>query len=52
MLRFIFLLGSIVCFVVALLMATSAINGGNEEAWKVGGLLALALSFLDRKSVV
>ena len=52
MLRFILLLGAVVCFVVALLMALDTITGGNEEAWKVGGFLALALSFIDFPAMV
>ena len=42
----IFLIAAIVCFVVALLLALAVFTGGNEHAWEVGGLLALALSFL------
>lgn len=41
-----FLIAAIVCFVVALLLVLSVFSGGDEQAWEVGGLLALALSFL------
>jgi hypothetical protein len=41
-----FLIAACVCFVVALLLALGAFNGSNQQAWEVGGLLALALSFL------
>ena len=42
----IFLVAAVVCFVVALLLALSVFNGGNQTAWEYGGLLALTLSFL------
>lgn len=42
----VFLVAAVVCFVVALLLALGAFSGGNEEAWKVGGLLAFALGLL------
>lgn len=39
-----------VCFVVALLISVNlGIHHGNEPAWKVGGLLALALAFLSEQ---
>lgn len=41
----ILLLAAAVCFVVALLVALSAVTG-NYDAWLVGGLLAWALSLL------
>jgi len=41
-----FLVAAIVCFVIALLLTLSVFSGGNVEAWTIGGLLALALSFL------
>jgi hypothetical protein len=43
--RLFFMIAAIVCFVVALLIAVNAFSGGNETAWEVGGLLALALGF-------
>ena len=33
---------AIVCFAVGLLLALSVINGGNQDAWLFGGLLAFA----------
>lgn len=40
------LVAAVVCFAVALLLALGAFSGGNEEAWKVGGLLAVALALI------
>lgn len=42
----VFIVAAVVCFVVALLLALSVFSGGNEQAWEIGGFLALALSFL------
>jgi hypothetical protein len=41
-----FIIGAIVCFIVALLLALAVFSGGNQAAWVDGGLLSLALSFL------
>jgi hypothetical protein len=41
-----FLIAAIVCFVVALLLALAVFSGGNQQAWEIGGFLALALSFV------
>lgn len=51
MLRAIFILGAIVSFFVALMLALDAWNG-NFNAWLSGGLLSMALSFLDYAIVV
>lgn len=37
------IIAAVVCFIVALLGATSVINGVNVTAWAIGGLLAWAL---------
>ena len=41
-----FLVAAIVCFVIALLLTLSVFSGGNVQAWELGGLLALTLSFV------
>ena len=41
-----FLIAAVVCFVVALLLSLSVFTGGNEDAWTIGGFLALTLSFI------
>lgn len=46
-LTLLFLVGAILCFAVALLLALSVFSGGNEPAWLAGGFLSLALSFLS-----
>lgn len=45
-LRLLLLVVAVVCLLVALLLASHVFSGGNEEAWKVGGLLAFVLSVL------
>jgi hypothetical protein len=42
----IFLVAAVVCFVIALLLATSVINGSSQDDWLIGGLLAFALAHL------
>ena len=42
----VFLIAAAVCFVVALLLALGVIHGSNEDAWELGGFLALTLSFV------
>ncbi len=42
----ILIIAAIVCFLVALLLALNVFSGGNQDAWTLGGLLALAASFL------
>lgn len=42
---FLFLLAAVVCFAVALLLALGVFHGP-QDAWALGGLLALALSLL------
>lgn len=44
----ILLIIAIVCFLIALILATSlfGISGGNEPAWIAGGLLAFACAHL------
>jgi len=37
---------SIVCFAVGLILAVGWINGGNQDAWLFGGLLAFAAAHL------
>lgn len=41
-----FLLASIVCFLIALLMAVGIVYGDAQDAWTLGGLLSLAISML------
>ena len=41
-----FLVVSIVCFVVGLILAVGWIHGGNQDAWLFGGLLAFAAAHL------
>lgn len=41
-----FLVASILCFAVALLLALGVFNGSNETTWVIGGLLAFALAHL------
>ncbi len=41
-----FIIAAVVCFVIALLLSLSVFSGGNTQAWELGGLLALALSFI------
>lgn len=41
-----FLVVSIVCFVIGLILAVGWIHGGNEQAWLFGGLLAFAAAHL------
>lgn len=40
------LIAAVICFAVALLLSVGAFTGGNEEAWKDGGLLAVAAALL------
>lgn len=42
----IFLIASLVCFVVALLLALNVFHGSNQTAWVDGGAVALVLSFI------
>lgn len=42
----IFLVAAVVCFVVALLLATGVFSGSNQEAWTIGGLLSFTLAHL------
>ncbi len=44
--RILLLLAATVCFTVALLLSLTVLTGSNEEAWKLGGLLALTLSLV------
>lgn len=44
--KLILLVASVVCFVVALLLALGAFSGGDTLAWAFGGALAFVLSFL------
>lgn len=37
---------AVVCFAVGLLLAINVINGGNQDAWLFGGLLAFAAAHL------
>ncbi len=46
MLRYVFYTAAVVCFAIALLLSLGTFNGGNQEAWTLGGFLALALGFL------
>ena len=41
-----FLVAAIVCFVIALLIATGVVDSTSGKDWELGGFLALALSFL------
>lgn len=41
-----FLVVSIVCFVIGLILAIGWIHGGNDQAWLFGGLLAFAAAHL------
>jgi hypothetical protein len=41
-----FLVAAILCFAIALLIATGVVDSTNGHDWEVGGFLALALSFL------
>lgn len=41
-----FLVAAVVCFTIALLLATAVVHGSSMIAWELGGLLSLALSFL------
>lgn len=38
-----FIIIAVICFAIALLLATSILSGGNAFAWVCGGLLAVAL---------
>jgi len=42
----IFVLGAVVCFVIALLISTGVVTSTRENAWLVGGLLSLSLGLL------
>ena len=42
----VFFLGAIVCFVIALLIATGVVTSTRESAWLIGGLLSLSLGLL------
>ncbi len=44
--RTLLLIASIICFIVALLLTLGAFYGSSRDAWEIGGLLALAASFL------
>lgn len=44
-LSLLFILGAVVSFLVALLIALAVFTGSNPQAWLDGGLLSLALSF-------
>ena len=37
---------AILCFFVGLILAVGWVNGGNEQAWLFGGLLAFAAAHL------
>jgi hypothetical protein len=43
-LRILFLVAAVVCFVIALLLATHTFTGGNDLAWAFGGALAFVLA--------
>ncbi len=45
-LSLLFLIASIVCFAIALLIAVGTVHGGNEPAWIAGGLLTFAIAHL------
>ncbi len=45
-----FLVAALVCFVVALLLALAVFTGSNEQAWTLGGFVALTLSFIPKPS--
>lgn len=42
----IFILGAVVCFLIALLIATGVVTSSREDAWLVGGFLSLSLGLL------
>jgi hypothetical protein len=42
----VFFLVAMVCFVIALLIATGTVNSTRETAWLVGGLLSLSIGLL------
>ena len=41
-----FLVGALVCFVIALLLTLNVIHGGNEPAWIAGGLVSFVAAHL------
>jgi hypothetical protein len=41
-----FLIASLVCAVVWLLLALNVFTGSNQEAWQAGAFVALVLSFI------
>lgn len=45
--RILFLVAAVVCFTIALLLTLDVVSGGNTDAWRDGGLLALALGFVS-----
>jgi hypothetical protein len=43
---FLVLVASLVCFVVAFLLSTATLHGGNYHPWVDGGFIALVTSLL------
>jgi hypothetical protein len=43
-----FVIAAILCFLVALLIATGVVDSTRESAWLAGGLLSLSLGVLGR----
>jgi len=41
--KFVFLIGAIVCFVIALLISTGVFTSDTRDSWAIGGLLSLTL---------
>ena len=41
-----FIVASVLCFAIALLLTLNVFSGGNIQAWTEGGLLSFALAHL------
>jgi len=44
--KLLLLVAAVVCFIVALLLATGVFSGSSEDAWAFGGALSFVASFL------